>query len=146
REQQENGLQYNIYTAGLKIYTTLDYKMQQLAEKSMQEHMEKLQNSFEKSYGKRAPWETDKKLIKRIIERSEPYIKLKNAGLDPKQIMDSLQLKKELTLGDWKGDSTIIASTVDSILHYSKFLNTGSLSLDPATGAVKTWIGGINFR
>src|SRR5690606_32063931 len=103
REQRENGQEYNIYTSGLKIYTTLDYRMQQLAEKSMQEHMEKLQNSFEKSYGKRAPWETDKKLINRILERSEPYIKLKNAGLDPQQIMDSLQLKKELTLSDWKG-------------------------------------------
>src|SRR5690606_19626644 len=54
--------------------------------------------------------------------------------------------KTELSLRDWKGDSTLIASAVDSILHYSKFLNTGSLSIDPFTGAVKTWIGGINFR
>lgn len=146
KEQQENGKQYNIYTTGLKIYTTLDYKMQQLAEEAMREHMEKLQNSFEKSYGKRAPWETDKKLIDRIIKQSEPYIKLKNAGLNAQQIMDSLQFKKELSLRGWKGDSTLIASAVDSILHYSKFLNTGSLSIDPFTGAVKTWIGGINFR
>lgn len=146
REQQENGQEYNIYTSGLKIYTTLDFRMQQLAEEAMQGHMEKLQNSFEKSYGKKAPWETDKKLMQRIIERSEPYIKLKNAGLDPQQIMDSLQFKKELVLSNWKGDSTVVASTVDSILHYSKFLNAGSLSLDPTTGAVRTWIGGIDFR
>src|SRR5690606_34825062 len=54
KEQQENGKDYNIYTSGLKIYTTLDFKMQQLAEKSMQEHLEKLQESFEKSFGKKA--------------------------------------------------------------------------------------------
>ena len=146
KEQQENGQEYNIYTAGLKIYTTLDYKMQRLAETAMEEHMEKLQDSFEKSYGQKAPWETDKKVIKRIIERSESYRKLENAGLGTKQIMDSLQIKRELTLSDWKGDSIVMASTVDSILHYSKFLNMGSLSIDPATGAVRTWIGGINFR
>lgn len=146
KEQQENGKDYNIYTSGLKIYTTLDFKMQQLAEKSMQEHLEKLQESFEKSFGKKAPWETDKKLMQRIIERSEPYLRLKKGGLTPQQIMDSLRFKKELTLSDWKGDSTVVASTVDSILYYTKFLNTGSLSLDPATGAVKTWIGGINFK
>lgn len=145
-EQNAKGQEYNIYTSGLKIYTTLDYKMQLLAEEAMQEHMQKLQNSFEKSYGQKAPWKTNKQLISKIIQRSDVYKKLKKTGLSESQIMDSLGVKKQITLTDWEGDTTLLASSIDSILHYAKFLNTGSLSVDPTNGAVKTWIGGINFK
>ncbi|GGW45051.1 penicillin-binding protein 1A [Arenibacter certesii] len=145
-EQKGKGQEYNIYTSGLKIYTTLDYKMQLLAEEAMQEHMQNLQNSFEKSYGQNAPWKANKKLIAKIIQRSDAYRKLKTAGLNESQIMDSLGVRKQMTLTNWKGDTTLLASSIDSILHYAKFLNTGSLSLDPSNGAVKTWIGGINFK
>jgi len=144
--QREKGLDYNIYTSGLKIYTTLDSKMQILAEEAMGQHMKVLQNSFEKSYGKRAPWIRDKSLINKIIQGSEPYKKWKSAGLNEKAIMDSMNLKREIRLSDWNQDEMRSASTIDSLLHYLKFLNTGSLSIDPKTGAVKTWIGGINFK
>ncbi|MDX1768954.1 MAG: transglycosylase domain-containing protein [Arenibacter troitsensis] len=146
KEQREKGLDYNIYTSGLKIYTTLDSKMQMLAEEAMGQHMKVLQNSFEKSYGKRAPWIRDKKLIDKVIQNSGPYKKWKKAGLSEKEIMDSMNLKKEMRLKDWNQDEMRSASTIDSLLHYLKFLNTGSLSLDPKTGAVKTWLGGINFK
>ncbi|WP_086477445.1 transglycosylase domain-containing protein [Arenibacter amylolyticus] len=146
KEQQQKGQEYNIYTSGLKIYTTLDYKMQVLAEEAMQEHMSKLQASFEKSYGKNAPWRTNKSLINKIIQRSDIYKKLKSAGLSEPQIMDTLKTKKSMTLTDWKGDTTLMASSLDSIIHYAKFLNMGSLSIDPSNGAVKTWLGGINYK
>tara|TARA_R110000751_G_scaffold34309_5_gene85041 strand:- start:28 stop:2283 length:2256 start_codon:yes stop_codon:yes gene_type:complete len=146
KAQREKGLDYNIYTSGLKIYTTLDSKMQLLAEEAMGQHMKALQNSFEKGYGKRAPWIRDQKLINKIIQSSEPYKKWKNAGLNEKAIMDSMNLKKEMHLIDWNTDEIRSASTIDSLLHYLKFLNTGSLSMDPKTGAVKTWLGGINFK
>ncbi len=146
KEQREKGLDYNIYTSGLKIYTTLDSKMQMLAEEAMGQHMKALQNSFEKSYGKRAPWIKDQNLIKKVIQNSGPYKKWKKAGLNEKDIMDSMNLKKEMLLRDWNQDEMRSASTIDSLLHYLKFLNTGSLSLDPKTGAVKTWLGGINFK
>ncbi|SHG11713.1 penicillin-binding protein 1A [Arenibacter palladensis] len=146
KEQREKGLDYNIYTSGLKIYTTLDSKMQMLAEEAMGQHMKALQNSFEKSYGKRAPWIKDQNLIKKVIQNSGPYKKWKKAGLNEKEIMDSMNLKKEMLLRDWNQDEMRSASTIDSLLHYLKFLNTGSLSLDPKTGAVKTWLGGINFK
>lgn len=145
-EQQGNGQEYNIYTSGLKIYTTLDYKMQVLAEEAMQEHMQKLQESFEKSYGNKAPWKTDKNLIAKIMQRSDVYKKLKAAGLNETQITDSMQVKKQMMLKDWNRDTPRMASSMDSLLHYAKFLNMGSLSLEPTTGAVKTWIGGINFE
>lgn len=144
--QNKNGKNYNPYTSGLKVYTTLDSKMQQLAEESMAHHMASLQEKFEKSYGKNAPWLKNKGLISKLVKRTEPYQKLKKLGWDDTRIMDSLRKKRAMTLGDWSGEKTVKASTIDSVQHYMKFLNTGSLSMDPRTGAVKTWIGGINYK
>ncbi|CAM3311316.1 transglycosylase domain-containing protein [Zobellia roscoffensis] len=145
-KQKEEGNEYNIYTSGLKVYTTLDYNMQYWAEDAMQDHMKSLQSSFEKSYGKNAPWLTNKKLIEKVVKNSEVYKKLKKQGLEHQQIIDSLSVKKEMTLTDWDGEKTIQGSSLDSITHYMKMLNTGSLGIDPKTGAVKTWIGGVDFE
>ena len=144
--QNENGQNYNPYTSGLKIYTTLDSKMQQLAEETMAIHMSSLQNEFEKSYGKNAPWLKNKALIEKLVKRTGSYKKLKKLGWDDVKIMDSLQRKRTMSLSDWKGEKSVMASTVDSVQHYMKFLNTGSMAIDAHTGAVKTWIGGINFK
>ncbi|MCG2459744.1 transglycosylase domain-containing protein [Flavobacteriaceae bacterium F89] len=144
--QKEQGNSYNIYTSGLKIYTTLDSKMQSYAEKAMKEHMQSLQSSFEKSFGGNAPWLKDKRLKQKTIQNSTLYKKLRKNGMSESQVMDSMTQKHPMTLTDWNGDKMVMASSADSLIHYMKFLNTGSMSLDPATGAVKTWIGGINFR
>ncbi|HEA19347.1 hypothetical protein LCGC14_1167120 [marine sediment metagenome] len=145
-DQREEGNEYNIYTDGLKIYTTLDYNMQFWAEAAMREHMASLQDQFEKSYGKNAPWLTNNKLIEKVVRGSSVYKKLKAQNLDDAKIMDSLKEKRSMVLTDWKGDKTIEASSYDSIVHYMKLLNTGSLAIDPHTGAVKTWIGGVDFE
>jgi penicillin-binding protein 1A len=137
---------YNIYTSGLKVYTTLNYEMQLLAEEAMFEHMASLQQQFEKSHGKNAPWLVDKKLIEKTIRQSTVYKKLLAKGLSDSQAWDSLSKSKPMILADWDGDKEGTASTIDSITHYMKFLNVGSLSVDPSTGAVKTWIGGIDYR
>jgi len=144
--EREKGNEYNIYTSGLKIYTTLNSKMQELAESAMKEHMARLQGQFEKSHGKKAPWLTDRGLLKRIVHRSAPYKKLIDSGLNPNQAWDSLSRPHTMTLSDWDGEQEVQASTIDSLRHYLKFLNVGSLSIDPATGEVKTWIGGIDHR
>lgn len=145
-QKKEIGEDYNIYTSGLKIYTTLNYKMQKMAEEAMKIHMKALQTSFEKSYGTKQPWLTDTKLINKVVSQSLPYKRLKKAGLSDSQIMDSLSKKREMLLSDWKGDTLIVSSTIDSIQHYMKRLNTGSLGIDPKTGAVYTWIGGVDFK
>lgn len=145
-QQREDGNDYNIYTDGLKIYTTLDYNMQSWAEAAMREHMTSLQSQFEKSYGKNAPWLTDKKLIQKVVRSTDVYKKLKALKLNDAQIMDSLKIKKPMLLTDWEGEKTVESSSYDSIVHYMKFLNTGSLSIDPNTGAVRTWIGGVDFE
>ncbi|ASV31324.1 transglycosylase domain-containing protein [Maribacter cobaltidurans] len=147
KKKNETGSDYNIYTSGLKIYTTLNFKMQQLAEETMVEHMSKLQDDFEKSYGKNAPWISNQNLIKKIARRSGAYQNLKKRGLEDEEIFDSLsRTKRKMTLKTWGEDREMEVSVLDSIQHYMKFLNTGSLSIDPTTGEVLSWIGGINFK
>jgi len=145
-QQKEKGIDYNIYTNGLKVYTTLNYKMQRTAEKVMQKHMKSLQGQFEKSYGKSAPWSTNTKIIEKAVRATPYYKRLIAKGLTPKQAWDSLGQKRTMMLSDWSGDKTVNASSIDSVKHYMKFLNTGSLAIDAKTGAVRTWIGGIDFK
>ncbi|TLP73997.1 transglycosylase domain-containing protein [Maribacter sp. ACAM166] len=146
-DHDNNGTDYNIYTSGLKIYTTLNFKMQKLAENTMVEHMTKLQGDFEKSYGKNAPWLKDENLIQKIAKRTISYKKLQKSGLSHEQIVDSLSNdNRERTFNTWYGDEEKVASTMDSIRHYTKFLNTGSLTINPTNGEVLVWIGGINFK
>lgn len=146
KKQDAIGNSYNIYTSGLKIYTTLDYDMQVLAEEAMKTHMKVLQSNFEKSYGKAAPWLTDAELIHKTVKKSIAYKNLIQQGLNDQQAMDILKQKKTMTLTSWEGEKELEKSSIDSIEHYMKFLNTGSISIDPGTGAVKTWIGGIDYK
>ena len=92
-DQREKGNEYNIYTDGLKIYTTLDYNMQFWAEAAMREHMASLQDQFEKSYGKNAPWLTNNKLVEKVVRASSVYKKLKAQDFDDAKIMDSVKGK-----------------------------------------------------
>lgn len=143
--ENENGEPYNIYRDGLQIHTTLDYKMQVLAEEAMQEHMAGLQRQFEKAYGKRAPWKKEK-LLTASLENSQQYKSLKEAGWKKEKIMDSLHSKVEMELFDWGTKEMTTASIADSLQHYMKFLNMGMINLEPSTGAVKSWVGGINHK
>lgn len=140
------GNDYNLFTSGLKIYTTLDYQMQQLAEESMKEHLSALQTGFEKSYGKNAPWIKNADIIKGDLVKSTAYQRLKAKGLSEKEILDSMNTKHNIELWDWQGSKVVQASTLDSIRHYKKFINAGVLSVSPFSGEVKAWIGGIDFE
>ncbi|TYP70890.1 penicillin-binding protein 1A [Aquimarina intermedia] len=144
--KNENGDPYNIYSDGLIIHTTLDYQMQTLAETAMQEHMRELQAAYEKDHGNRAPWKKELNLKSSTVSRTKAYKKLKANGLSESQLKDSLRAKREMELFEWEGNVTEKASTLDSLQHYRKFLNTGMLSIDPTTGAVLSYIGGIDYR
>ena len=143
--ENEDGEPYNIYRDGLQIHTTMDYDMQLLAEEAMKEHMAALQKQFEKAYGKRAPWK-DEKLLVASLEKTEQYKSLAKAGWKKEKIMDSLNSKVEMELFDWGTKKMVSASLADSIQHYMKFLNMGMINLEPSTGAVKSWVGGINHK
>lgn len=147
KNENSNGKELNLYTSGLKIYTTLNYRMQQLAEQVMADHMGQLQTRFENSYGKNAPWISSSKLLNNIARKTSAYKKHKDDGLSNAQILQKLsEDKRKMTVTTWKGGMEKEASTMDSIRHAIKFLNTGSLSLNPNTGEVFTWIGGIDFE
>lgn len=146
KSENEKGNAYNIYTSGLKIYTTLNYKMQVIAENTMKKHMSRLQKNFEDSYGKKAPWLQNKKLVEKAVTATPHYKKLLQSDLSTSEIWDSLSQKRSRVLTDWKGDKTVSASVIDSVQHYMKFLNTGALAIDSKSGAVQTWIGGIDFK
>lgn len=144
--KDSDGEKYNLYKDGLIVHTTLDYKMQELAEAAMKEHMSKLQADFEQSYGKNAPWETNTKLLESAIKKLAQVKTYKEQGLSENQINDSLNIKRPTDLFGWKGDTVKNVSTIDSLKHYLKFLNTGMLSVEPTTGAVRVYIGGIDYR
>ncbi len=137
---------YNLYTSGLKIYTTLDKTLQEYTEGAMEEHLANLQKSFEKEYGKNAPWLTNKVLITSVLKRTEAYKKFKAKNLSEEAIMDSLKTKRKMWWHDIDGKKEVTASTIDSVKHYLKFLNAGTLAIDPHSGAIKSWVGGVNFE
>ncbi|SFZ89752.1 penicillin-binding protein 1A [Flaviramulus basaltis] len=140
------GKSYDLYRDGLIVHTTLDFKMQELAETAMREHLNKLQSDFEASFGKQTPWKTNGQIFETAIKSLNKYKFYKKQGLADKQIKDSLLLKNEIELFNWKGDTIQNMSTIDSLSYYLKFLNTGMLSIEPKTGAIKTYIGGIDYR
>lgn len=141
-----DGKSYNLYRDGLVVHTTLDYKMQQLAEEAMKEHLTKLQNDFEVSYGSDSPWNRNSKTLKSVLNDLPLVKRYKEQGLTDIQIIDSLNVKRNVELFSWKGDNIRNISVIDSLEHYLKFLNTGMLSIEPSTGAVRAYIGGIDYR
>ena len=141
-----DGEPYDLYRDGLIVHTTLDVGMQLFAEAAMKEHLSVLQNDFETSYGNQSPWNTDKKLIEASFKALPQYKSYKKEGLSEAQIQDSLSIKRDIELFNWKGDTIQKISVLDSLKHYLKFLNTGMLSIEPKTGAIRTYIGGIDYR
>ena len=141
-----NGSSFDLYKDGLKIHTTLDSDMQKYAEAAMTSHMKRLQNQFEKAYGNNAPWLKDTRLIKDRIERLQIYKTLKAQKWTEEAIMDSLNFKRRFTGYSWDDSTMFEGSIVDSIAHEIKFLNAGFVAVDPQTGAVKAYVGGIDFE
>ncbi len=143
---QRNGTEYDLYSSGLQIETTIDFEMQKMAESAMEVHLKSLQAAFEKSFGNNAPWLKDQDLIESAVKNHPEFKKLKSQGIKEEAILDSMSQKRKIELWDWKGKSLVTASTIDSIRHYLKFLNAGMMSLEPRTGAIRAWVGGINYE
>ncbi|GAA3600819.1 transglycosylase domain-containing protein [Flavivirga amylovorans] len=144
--KKANGDSYDLYRDGLIVHTTLDSDMQAFAETAMKEHLSGLQSAHEKSYGKSAPWLSNKKIIETAIRNLPVYKSYKKLGLTEAQILDSLSVKRKTELFTWKGNTVKNVSTIDSLKHYLKFLNTGMLSVEPQTGAIRAYLGGIDYR
>jgi penicillin-binding protein 1A len=150
----ETNKPYNIYKDGLKIYTTIDSRMQQYAEEAVTEHMTDLQKMFTKECKtkKNAPfaWNVNKEQIENIMissmKRSDRYRSLKNAGLSREQIISEFKKPVAMTVYSLRGDIDTTMTPWDSIRYYKSFLHTGFVSIDPSTGYVKAWVGGVNHK
>ncbi|MBP8034047.1 MAG: transglycosylase domain-containing protein [Bacteroidia bacterium] len=150
----ETNKPYNIYKDGLKIFTTIDSRMQQYAEEAVNEHMTDLQKMFSKECKtkKNAPfaWNVNKEQIENIMmssmKRSDRYRSLKNAGVSKDQILIEFKKPVAMTVYSLRGEIDTIMSPWDSIRYYKSFLHTGFMSIEPSTGYVKAWVGGVNHR
>ncbi|MEM5565506.1 transglycosylase domain-containing protein [Psychroserpens sp. AS72] len=141
-----NETSFDLYKDGLKIHTTLDINMQRYAENAMKQHMTTLQKQFENAYGKNAPWLKSNTLIEHQIKNLSLYKRLKKQKFSDKAIMDSLNVKSKFTGFSWDNAEVIEGSIIDSLKHAIKFLNTGFVAVEPQTGAIKAYVGGIDFE
>ena len=145
---------YNIYKDGLKIYTTIDSRMQNYAEEAVYEHMNDLQKIFSKEClnKKNAPfaWNVSKQEIEGImnssVKRSDKYRQLKEDGLSHEKIIEIFHKPVPMRVYSLRGDIDTILSPYDSIKYYKSFLQTGFMAMEPQTGYVKAWVGGINHK
>jgi penicillin-binding protein 1A len=150
-----DGQKYNLYLDGLTIYTTLDSKMQTYAENVVKEHMSNLQDAFFEQntpkWNPTAPFlDLTEKEVERLMNqammRSERWRKMKLAGKTEDDIKASFDQETEMKIFSWKGEIDTVMSPIDSIRHYKHFLRSGMMSMDPQTGHVKAWVGGINYK
>lgn len=154
KNRKRDGEPYNLYADGLKVYTTIDSRMQQFAEKAMYDHVAHyLQPQFEKeNRGKpNAPYSNlSAKQVASILNRSktqsERYRVMRQAGCSDEEIDEAFNTKVHMTVFTYHGDVDTLMSPMDSIRYYKKFLRSGMMSMDPKTGAVKAYVGGLNYE
>lgn len=145
--RKNNGTGYNLYTDGLKVYTSIDAKLQKYAEEGLQAHLQELQQSFYDHLGEtQTPWQNDTTLLLAIWQ-SQRYQSLIRQGLDSISIDSIFRTPIQMTVYDWKeGESQVEISPLDSIKYYLSLLNAGFLAMNPNTGMIKAWVGGTNHK
>lgn len=154
KNRKRDGEPYNLYADGLKVYTTIDSRMQQFAEQAMYDHVAHyLQPQFEKeNRGKpNAPYSNlSAKQVASILNRSktqsERYRVMRQAGCSDEEIDEAFNTKVHMTVFTYHGDVDTLMSPMDSIRYYKKFLRSGMMSMDPKTGAVKAYVGGLEYE
>lgn len=143
---------YDLWSDGLKIYTTLDSRLQAYAEDATRRHMQRTQRIFNDHWGKEKPWKlpTDtggvEQFVVQLARQTKSYRGLKKKFTNEDSILQHLQIPHKMKVFTWKGERDTMFSTIDSIRYYLMFLNTGFASIEPQTGYIKTWVGGIDFK
>ncbi|NOT75458.1 MAG: penicillin-binding protein [Cyclobacteriaceae bacterium] len=142
----------DLLSSGLKIYTTIDSRLQRYAEEAVADHMRKLQKDFIKEWKGKNPWIEDhgkeiSGFLRSRIRQSDTYKSLTaKYGANSDSIDIMLNLKKSMTIFTWNGERDTLFSSLDSLAYYKRFLQTGMMSMDPETGHVKAWVGGLNYK
>ena len=151
--KKADGSDYNIYKDGLKIYTTIDSRMQLYAEEAVEKHMANLQEQFfeEAKTNKNAPFvnisqaETDR-LMKQAMKASYRWTVMTELDKSEEEIIASFSQKTKMKVFTWKGERDTIMTPLDSIRYYKHFLQSGLMAMEPQTGNIKAWVGGINYK
>lgn len=151
--KKADGTEYDIYKDGLKIYTTIDSRMQQNAEDAVTAHLTNLQQEFftQSKTNKNAPFvniskDETQRILNQAMKSSERWRILKAADKSDDDIVKSFDIKTKMTIFTWKGERDTIMTPMDSIRYYKHFLQAGLMAMEPQTGQVKAWVGGINYK
>ena len=155
KNRKKDGTPYNLYTDGLKIYTTIDSRMQRYAEESVEEHVAGyLQPIFDKEkrhqttrpFSNQLSTKEVEKIMRRSMEQSERYIKMKKGGATEEDIQKAFNTPQEMTVFSYHGEVDTIMTPMDSIRYYKSFLRAGFMCMDTRTGYVKAYVGGPDYR
>lgn len=149
---KERGI--DLWNSGLRIHTTIDSRLQKYAEEAMEEHMKPLQKQFEEEWKRvgRNPWEDDngreiRGFLESRIKRTAAYKSLEEKyGENSDSLKISLNIKRPMTIYTADGERDTLFSFMDSLNHYMRYLQAGMMSMDPSTGHIKAWVGGVNHK
>ncbi|MET3113427.1 penicillin-binding protein 1A [Pedobacter sp. CG_S7] len=141
-----DGTPYDLDRDGLRIITTINYDMQVYAEEAQKEYMKLLQAQFTKSWKGRNPYKGKELQIEQGIKRSDRYKALKLEGKSVEEIKKDFNTPTELSIFTWKGNIDTLMKPIDSVKYYKMLLRNAMMVMDPQTGYIKAWVGGINYE
>lgn len=144
KHPKTDGSYWDLYNDGLKIYVTIDSRLQTYAQEAMQRHMASIQRQFDNQWGRHNPWGNNSSVVSEAVKRSERYQRLKAVGVSDKWIKKIFATRVKMRIWDWNGERIVKMSPLDSVKHYLRFLNCGFMAMDPRSGKVLAWVGGIN--
>ncbi|WP_286761778.1 penicillin-binding protein 1A [Salegentibacter sp. UBA1130] len=153
KNPKPDGSEYSLYRDGLKIYTSIDSKMQQYAETAVEKHISHLQKEFDRQNknNKTAPFRDIDQgqvdgIVKSAMRRSVRWKEMKDQGKSEEDILASFDKETKMRVFSWDGIKDTIMTPKDSIFYYKGFLQAGLMSMTPQTGEVRAWVGGTNFK
>lgn len=144
--EDEYGEHYDLYKDGLKIYTTIDPTLQEYAEEAVQQHMAVLQREFKNHWKNRDPWKMQPSVFSQALHASQRYKSLKAAGKTEDEILAKMKELTRMRIFAYPEEKDVNLSPLDSVKHYLKILNTGFMVMDPHSGKVLSWVGGVNHK
>ncbi len=144
--KKADGKPYNLYRDGLRVYTTIDSRMQRYAEEAVKEHMRDLQKTFVDHWKGKTAWSEQPQIIEDAMKKSERYRNLKEEGKSESDIKKIFDKKTEMRIFTWKGERDTTMSPLDSIKYYKLFYQTGFMSMEPQTGYIRAWVGGNDYK
>lgn len=151
--KKADGSEYDVYKDGLKIYVTIDSRMQQYAEEAVAQHLENLQQELdsEKKTNKNAPFvrlndAEIQKLMMQAMKNSDRWKEMAAQDKSESDIIKSFGIKTKMKIFTWKGEKDTVMTPTDSIRYYKGFLQSGVMAMEPSTGHIKVWVGGNNYK